>query len=204
MFSQIVELKNLTQSIFGGAPLYSLIPPEKEVVSGLPLINIKDIVEDQLNWRNLLIISLDEIRKPERFCVEPGDVLITCRGTQFKVAVVPGKISRGIITANLIAIRPRPEQLSPVYLAAYLRSKDGERELLARRTSQTAQIVLSLSSVEELRVPLPPLSVQEKIARAIETLDEEYRLNQVAVELDRKIRSQIIMDLLDPASRRIT
>ena len=197
MFSQNTELKNVTRSIFSGAPLYNATPSENEVVSGLPLINIKDIVDDQVDWRNLLIISLDEIRKPERFYVEPGDVLITCRGTQFKVAVVPEKISRGLITANIIAIRPNHNQLSPIYLAAYLRSKDGERELLARRTSQTAQIVLILSNVEELRIPLPPLSVQEKIARAVETLDEEYRLNQAAVELNRKIRSQIIMDLLD-------
>jgi restriction endonuclease S subunit len=197
MLIQRIELKHIAKSVFSGAPLYNVISSENEVVSGLPLINIKDIVDDQVNWQNLQIISLDEIRKPERFCVEPGDVLITCRGTQFKVAVVPEKISQGLITANLIAIRPKPDQVSSLYLAAYLRSKDGERELLARRTSQTAQIVLNLTNVEELRIPLPPLAVQEKIAHAIETLDEEYRLNQVAVELNRKIRSQIIIDLLD-------
>jgi restriction endonuclease S subunit len=197
MSRQIIELKKVTCSIFSGAPLYSVPPSNKGIVSGLPLINIKDIVVDQVDWRNLLIIPLDEIRKPERFYVESGDVLITCRGTQFKVAVIPEKIPCGLITANLIAIRPNHNQLSSVYLAAYLRSKDGERELLARRTSQTAQIVLSVSNIEELRIPLPPLSVQEKIARAVETLDEEYRLNQAAVELNRRIRSQIIVDLLD-------
>src|SRR3989338_8825759 len=196
MFNQFVDLKHATQAIFGGAPLYSTNPLDEEVKFGLPLINIKDIVSDQIDWRNLSISPLENIRKPERFYVEPGDVLITCRGTQFKAAVVPEKLSRGIITANIIAIRPKPDQLSPIYLAAYLRSKNGERELWAKRTSQTAQIVLSVSNIEELRMPLPPLSVQEKIARAVETLDEEYRLNQEAVELNRKIRSQIIMDLL--------
>lgn len=197
MFVHTIELKNIAKSIFSGAPLYNTVSVEREVVSGLPLINIKDIVDDQVDWQNLHVISLDRIRRPERFYVEPGDVLITCRGTQFKVAVVPEKISCGIITANLIAIRPKPDQLSSVYLAAYLKSKDGERELLSRRTSQTTQIVLNLSNVEELRIPLPELSVQEKIARAVKTLDEEYRLNQEAVVLNRKIRSQIIMDLLD-------
>ncbi len=197
MFVQKIKLKNIAKSIFSGAPLYNVASGVREVVSGLPLINIKDIADDQINWQNLQIISLGGIRKPERFCVEPGDVLITCRGTQFKVAVVPEKISQGLITANLIAIRPDLKQLSSIYLAAYLRSKDGERELLARRTSQTAQIVLNLSNVEDLCVPLPPLSVQEKIAHAVAALDEEYRLNQAAVELNRKIRSQIIMDLLD-------
>lgn len=197
MFNNIIELKHIARSIFSGAPLYSLTPSDKEIVSGLPLINIKDIIDDQVDWQNLLIIPLDEVRKPERFYVEPGDVLITCRGTQFKVAIVSEKISRGLITANLIAIRPDPDHLSPVYLAAYLRSKDGERELLARRTSQTAQIVLSVSNVEELRIPLPPLSVQGKIVRAVEALDEEYWLNQGAVELNRKIRNQIVTDMLE-------
>ena len=197
MFNKLSELRSVTNSIFGGAPLYSIKVSEEGVVSGLPLINIRDIADDQINWKNLFVIPLDDIRKPERFYIEPGDVLITCRGTQFKVAVVPEKLSCGIITANLIAIRPKPDQLSSIYLAAYLRSKDGERELLARRTSQTAQIVLSISSVEELRIPLPPLSVQEEISQAVEALDEEYRLNQAAVELNRKIRSQIIMDLLN-------
>jgi restriction endonuclease S subunit len=190
------ELKHLAVSIFSGAPLYSVSIKNKEA-SSLPLINIKDIVDDQITWQKLEIISLNTIRKPDRFYVEAGDVLITCRGTQFKVAVVPPKISQAVITANLIAIRPKPDQVSAVYLAAYLQSKDGERELLARRTSQTAQIVLSLSSVEELCVPLPPLSIQEKISRTVETLDEEYRLNQRAAEINRQIRTQIITDMLE-------
>lgn len=197
MLTKLNKLKDVIRSIFSGAPLYSVIPPGKEIVSGLPLINIRDILEDQIDWQNLSIIPVNGIRKPERFYVEPGDVLLTCRGTQFKVAIVPEKISCGIITANLIAIRPKPEQLSSIYLAAFLRSNNGARELLARRTSQTAQIVLSLSSVEELRIPIPPLPEQEKVARAIESLDEEYRLNQAAVELNRKIRNQIITDMLE-------
>lgn len=197
MFTKLNKLKDVIRSIFSGAPLYSVIPSREEIVSGLPLINIRDILEDQVDWQNLSIIPVNGIRKPERFYVEPGDVLLTCRGTQFKVAIVPEKISCGIITANLIAIRPKPEQLSSVYLAAFLRSNNGARELLARRTSQTAQIVLSLSSVEELRIPIPPLPEQEKVARAIESLDEECRLNQAAVELNRKIRNQIITDMLE-------
>ena len=197
MLNQTNELKNLTESIFSGVPLYNIIPSDRKIISGLPLINIKDIVDDQVDWRNLLIFPIKEIRKPQRFYVEPGDVLITCRGTQFKVAVVPEKVSSGLISANLIAIRPKPEQLSSIYLAAYLNSQNGGRELLAKRTSQTTQIVLSVSSVEELRIPLPPLAVQNKIARAIETLDEEYRLNQARTELNRKIRNQIVIDMLE-------
>jgi len=201
MFSQIAELKNIAKSIFSGVPLNNVDPSEFEVVSGVPLINIKDIVHDQIDWKNLFIISVDGIRKPERFYVQPGDVLITCRGTQFKSAVVPETLSCALITANLIAIRPNPEIVSSIYLSAYLRSKGGERELLSRRTSQTAQIVLNFSNVEKLRIPLPPLSVQEKIARVIEALDEEYQLNQEAVELNRKIRNQIVTDMIDKINK---
>ena len=197
MFTNAIALKELALSLFSGIPLYNIAPSENEVISGLPLINIRDIEDDQVDWQNLSIISLDKIRKPERFYVYPGDVLITCRGTQFKVAIVPEEISCGIIISNLIAIRPDPKQLSSIYLAAYLKSQYGERELLAKRTSQTSQIVLSLSNVEELQIPLPPLSVQEKIARTIEAIDEEYRLNQVAKELNRRIRNQIVVDMLE-------
>lgn len=193
----MVELKSVSSTIFNGAPLYSITPSSDKTIQGVPLINIRDIEDDQINWQNLSIISTDIIRKPERFYVKSGDVLITSRGTQFKVAIVPEKISSGIITANLIAIRPDPTQLSPIYLAAYLRSKNGERELLARRTSQTVQIVLSLVNVEELRIPMPSLNVQEKIVEAIKALDEEYRINQIAIGLNRKIRNQIVIDMLE-------
>ena len=109
-------------------------------------------------------------------------ILITRRGTQFKVAVVP-EISRGLITANIIAIRPNHDQLSSIYLAAYLRSKDGGRELLAEELPKRPRLCLILSNVEELRIPLPPISVQEKLP-AVEILDEEYQLNQAAVGIE--------------------
>lgn len=196
MIPEHIELKNLA-NVFSGAPLSTFIDSDEEVVAGLPLINIRDIDADQIDHKNLSIISLNNIRRPERFCVEPGDVIITCRGTQFKVAIVPDKISQAIITSNLIAIRPDPSKLSSIYLAAYLKTRAGERELWANRTSQTAQIVLTVSSVEELKIPLPPLAVQEKISQTIQALDDEYHLNQESAELNRKMRKQIVEDLLN-------
>lgn len=91
-------LKSLATKIFSGASLYSISKLTKSE-NGVPVINIKDIMDGQISIKNLSLFSIENFKNVERYLVYPGDVLITCRGTQLKIAVVPENLKRSLITA---------------------------------------------------------------------------------------------------------
>lgn len=191
---QSATLRSLSKEIFSGAPLYS-IKSLLEKSGGIPLINIKDIVDSRIEEASLLRVDPGIIKNSERFTVYPGDVIITCRGTLIKIAVVPESIEKALITANLIAIRVN-EKISPVFLVAYLKTKQGQKEVLSNVTSSTLQLVLNVSDIGEINILVPPMSLQEEIVNLANATEQQYHLNIESANLRRNISNQIIMEMV--------
>ena len=187
-------LKSLADKIFPGAPLYS-VTKLIESVQGIPVLNIKDIVDGKIIRDSLRLFSLDNFKNATRYMAHPGDVLITCRGTQLKVTVVPENIKQILITSNLIAIRLN-EELLPIYLAAYFKTKDGQRVLLSNATSSTLQLILNVSDIEKVNIPVPVLSLQKKVIDLFNTTEEQYRVSIESANMRRAITEQVITEML--------
>lgn len=193
-YMPLKPLKSLTENIFSGAPLYSTTSLI-EGQDGVPLINIKNIAKGYIETESLQLYPWNELKNAERYFVYPQDVLITCRGTQLKIAVVPESLKKALITANIIAVRLRSEIL-PVFLSTYLKTPEGQKALFSHVASSTMQLLLNVSDIEELFVPVPPLSMQEEIVNLAQISDEQYRLNIETANLRRKITNQIVIDIL--------
>jgi len=190
----IQPLRTLAKGVFSGVSLYNI--HEDEVSEALPIINIKDIVDGRINETNLSYIHTINLKNIEKNTVLPDDILITCRGTQLKTAVVPDSLKQAVITSNLIAIR-LGEQMIPGFLATYLKSTNGQQALLSCATSSTTQLVLTISQIEEIEIPVPPLSLQEEIVNLANATEEHYRLSIESANLRRMVANQVIIDMLN-------
>lgn len=84
----------------------------------------------------------------------------------------------------------------PIFLAAYFKTREGQRTLLASTASSTMQLVLNVSDIGEINVPAPPLSLQKKIVSLSNAAEEHYRISIETAELRRMIANQIIVDIL--------
>lgn len=188
-------LRTLVKRIFSGTSPYNVHKVNGDSES-IPIINIKDIADGWVLESQLSRISTINLKNIEKNIVVPGDIMLTCRGTQLKTAVVPDSLKQAVITSNLIAIR-LGEQMLPGFLAAYLKSTTGQQALLSRATSSTAQLVLTILQIEEMDVPVPPLFLQEKIVNLANATEEQYRLSLEAANLRRMIANQVIIDMLN-------
>lgn len=185
-------LKSLATRIFSGAPLYS-ISKLQESSNGVPIVNIKDINNSQIFTESLPVLSIKDFKNAEHYMVCPEDVLITCRGTQIKSAVVSTNIEKLLITSNLISIR-LSKQILPAFLVAYFNTQQGQRALLANATS-TVQLTLTVSDLGKIVIPVPPLSLQKKIVNLFNAVEEQYRLNLELVNLRKSVANQAISDI---------
>lgn len=130
-------------------------------------------------------IRVSSRRKVNRYLVQPNDVLLSCRGTTNKVAILTGNTKPTAISANLIAIRPGP-QILPAYLLTFLQSPPGQAELnkLARGIAQQS---FTVSDIASIQLPVPPLAIQQKIADLISAANDSYQLAHEAAQQRRDI-----------------
>ncbi|MDU7240409.1 N-6 DNA methylase [Clostridium sp.] len=135
------------------------------------LISIGNIVDGKI-----VVDESDKIqieRKWERvYDVEKGDLLVTSKGTQFKVAIVEENIN-AIISANLFIIRPYKDKYLPEVLKYYLESELGQ-ELVQGIIKGTSIKSISHKDIQELSIPKIDMEKQKYIAVRIKSSKENY------------------------------
>lgn len=172
--------------------LYSLVVAIKRGLSSyylqkqgteLPFINITNIQEGKIDTRSVETVRVKENETVSKSKLEPNDVVISIKGSNFR-AVVADKSTEGyLISANLIAFKLN-EQILPEILAAYLNSPLGQKELQAR-SAGALQKALNLKSLMEIPIPIPDKKDQKAIAEYLklskqhqELLDKEHKIRQ--------------------------
>lgn len=194
MSGNLKSLQSLSKEIFSGLPLYSIEKMGADS-EGVPLINIKDVSDGTIRIEGCHKLSLGDFKNASKYLVFPKDVVVTCRGSLLKAAVVPGNVKQALITSNLIAIR-LGDTLLPEFLSIYLNIKEGQKKLLANATSADLRLVLAVSNVEEFEVPVLPVALQQQIIDLANCSKEQYRLNLEAALTREKITEQIIEELI--------
>ncbi|OFI05350.1 putative type I restriction enzymeP M protein [Clostridium acetireducens DSM 10703] len=135
------------------------------------LISIGNIVDGKIVFEESNKIRIE--RKWEGvYEVKKGDLLVTSKGTQFKVALVD-KDMKGIVSANLFIVRAYEDKYIPEVLKYYLESELGQ-SLVEGIIKGTAIKSISHKDIEKLSVPDIDIKVQEKVVKKIRKSNEEY------------------------------
>jgi type I restriction enzyme M protein len=116
--------------------------------------------------------------------LQTGDVLLVRTGAMGQTAIVRRGESGWLPHTNLLRLRvTKAAELDPAYLLAYL-SQAAVQALIQDRSVRSLTTSLSTATLGNLEIPLPPPADQQRILRALHTLDEqadamERRLNVV-------------------------
>ncbi len=181
--------------VFVGMPL-SRHPVAEGDVEAIPVINVRDLDDGRIIDPTHLEVRIQPRGDAsDRYRVRAGDVVITCRGTQLKIAGISNESNGMAISANLIAVRTGPELLSPV-LFAYLNSPHGRAALMGRSRSSTLSLALSAKGIGRLRVPMPPMEAQKQIAVLVAAAEDNYTSAIHAANQRRTIAHEVAIRLL--------
>lgn len=137
------------------------------------VLNIINIVSGEINYANMESVDWDD-RKMKRHLLEAGDLLITCRGTQIKMAVFKHVSDKKVIaSSNIIVVRLK-KGMSPYFLKLFLESPVGETIL---KSVMPFGPVLNLSPgiITHLMIPVLPMRKQELLVKQYEEELNRYQ-----------------------------
>lgn len=116
------------------------------------LLNVRDIREDKICFENAERIERKKEDWEEKYRIKEDDIIITCKGSALKIAMVPPDPPPAYISGNLTVIRVNGEVYSPYLLYEYFKSERGQTALSLIQTGTTIRI-LGNKNLEQLSVP---------------------------------------------------
>ncbi len=130
------------------------------------VINLSNVKDGKINVTELERYDFSEQTRVDSYLAKEGDLIVSCRGAQLKLAVVPKSDVPLVLSHNFIGLRMN-EDVDVNYLKAYLESPIGQYLIQQKRTGTN---VLTLNSRQLLEVPviLPTLNQQQQIIKAHE------------------------------------
>jgi len=124
--------------------------------------------------------------------LKKGDVLFSVRGAYIgKTAVIPKELEGANIVNNIVKITLDTEKLNPHYLVAFLSSEIGQK-IIYRKVWGGAQPGFTNEDIKNLKIPLPPLNIQNKIAEEVKRrMEKAEQLQKEAKEILEKAKQEV-------------
>lgn len=132
------------------------------------------------------------------YSMETGDILcshINSLDHLGKVAIYSGgePLFHGM---NLPLLRPDPKKAIPAYLLSLLRAGSVRRQVVAMAKKAVAQVSMSSGEVKSIRLPLPPLPEQRRIAEILSAWDSAIEQTEKLIAAKERVKRGLLVRAL--------
>ena len=167
--------------------------------NGIPLVTSKNIVSDVLDMSDISLISENdacEINKRSK--VDKGDIIMSMIGTIGSAVLVVNEPNFCIKNIALF----KPKKLSSEYLIQLIKSADFQGYLQDSLDGGIQKFV-SLGTLRNLEIILPPDKEQIAIASILFDMDQDIRTAQQRLNKTRQIKQGMMQELLTGKTRLV-
>ena len=176
----------------GGATVYQ--------ETGIPFLRSQNVHFDGLRLSDVARISSNLHQELSSSHVRPRDVLLNITGASIgRVCSVPEDFVEANVNQHVCIIRPNQDHLVSRFLAAFLSTPGAQSEIRTEQTGASRE-GLTLQSIRDFRIPLPPLPEQQNIISDIDkTTDKVYQAISAArrqISLMNEYRTRLIADVV--------
>ena len=168
--------------------------------SGTPLIRISSFDNGAVYFDDKTVyVDSSYLKTKSGFKVEKGDVLIALSGaTTGKYGIYTGD-EPSLLNQRIGLLKSgASEQMNDKFFYYYLSVLKSE---ILRNAGGAAQPNISTKSISELKIPLPPLDQQKKIASILDAADNYRQKTKALIEKYDELTQSLFLDMFgDPVS----
>jgi len=132
----------------------------------------------ELDLSDIKRISREVSEGLTRSKIYKDDILLTYTGNGYGDCAIIEENDKYHLAPNICKIAPNQNVIYPYYLYCYIRSKAFYNQMSNNMTG-SGQPTIPMKTIRLLKIPVPDMSVQVKIANMIWSLNQKIRNNKV-------------------------
>lgn len=164
--------------------------------SGVPVIFVRDVKPDQLIWKSNVFVSTSKGQSLVAHEVCAGDVVATKMGFPPCVAAVyPESMPNGIVTADIVRLRPSTNRICPSWMSIFINSSAVAKQV-EQITAGVTRPKVTLRDVRALLIGLPPIKEQKVVLDRLLAMQARIQLEEASQEKLIQEKAGLMDDLL--------
>ena len=161
--------------------------------SGVRLLRITDLKNPEIQYESSPYVSISD-KEYNQFKVEPGDFLFARSGTIGRYGIVPSDIPRAIFASYLIRFKFDTTKVVREFLGLFYESDYGQNQI-SKITQGSSNININANNIKTLKLPLPKLKEQQKIAEILSAADEQIEKTEQLIEKTSELKQGLIVSV---------
>jgi type I restriction enzyme S subunit len=179
----ILELCNHKSQIVGG-PFGSNLKVKDYQETGIPILRLQNIGKGYFIDKNIKYVNEEKAKELDYHSFVSGDIALAKLGIPIgKTCIIPEKFKYGIVTADVVRIRPNKEEINYSFLKHFLNSQSAVQQLTDDITGATRPRV-NMAEVRNLKLSVPSKEQQISLNNIIDSLEAD--INNVISNYEKK------------------
>lgn len=167
----------------------------KYIENGIPFITSKHLTDNGIDFTETNYISEENhIEFSKRSKVDNGDILFGMIGTIGKPVIVNTDFEFSIKNVALLKLSSN-ELLSNIYVLNLLKSNIIINQF-SKLSNGGVQSFIALGMIRKLKIPLPPIEEQKKIADILSTVDKKIAFVEENINATEELKKGLMQKLL--------
>lgn len=130
--------------------------------------------------------------------IEAGDLIVAARGLATDICMANESVLGAFVSLDLYLVRPNIAKVDPRFLHAFL-TLPGTQAQFAAGKQGTALARLPKDELEKVKVPLPLMDTQRKIADLAASFEKEGKILKKLSELNQILSREIVARAISAA-----
>lgn len=178
--SKIEDIAAQEKNALKAGPFGSALKKEFYVRSGYKIYGQEQVICGDASFGDYYI-NEEKYKELKNCAVQAGDILISLVGTYGKTLIMPDNYEAGIINPRLMKITLNKNKVTPIYFKYYFESNALKASMDANTHGGTMG-VLNLGIIRQMKIQVPPLSLQNQFAAFVERVDKQKQTVQQSLE----------------------
>lgn len=154
----------------------------------IKVVQMADVINGKKIDYDNLVRTEDRGFKSEHF-LKKGDILFCARGLNNYALLIDDDIQNTIAVSQFFIIRTKKSLILPDYLVWYLAQPEAVAYFRTHTLISTVPLI-NKKSLENIEIPVPPISTQENISRIYRLKErEKYLIEQIADKKEMLVNS---------------
>ena len=195
------ELANHVKYGIVDGPFGSNLKTEHYRNSGIPVIQSGFVTSQRFYAEKYLYVDDDLFQREKRSATHGNDIIMAKIGAHAGTsAILPENHPESILAGNCLKITINPTLANNRFVLLTLHTKY-DKDAFIDIKSTTAQPAISMENLKKLKILLPPLPEQEKIAEILGTWDEAIEKLSDLIEQKKLLKKGLMQKLLTGKTR---